>query len=244
MSCSLASLVLDLFLLGHSHVAEGEAGKGLEFERRVRAHMTRVGLLNASGFTVFGRKSISGLYHQLDEQTACTNALVVGEWKAYRGKIPKNELLRFKSVTDDYWLGANGRINTSIMRVFGGTGRVSEAMTVFAAQWGIVLVTPDTWPIPALCDPDLLWSPGDLIGPTPAELRTLSSLAKPLNSIIARQHDGSWRMPPVLSGDDLIPRIRLWQAWSDRAWDWWHGQSGARFENLVEQRLFSPGLAA
>src|SRR5688500_16957759 len=102
----LAALCLDFFLLGHAHVAAGLAGQGAAFEARVRDHLNTIGLPNARGFRVFGRRSVSGLYHQLDEQTACHGAMVIGEWKAYRGAIPKNDLLRFKGATDDYWLAS------------------------------------------------------------------------------------------------------------------------------------------
>src|SRR5687768_17019322 len=113
---SLGALCLDLFLLAHAHVSAGEAGLGAAFERRVRRHLNALGLPNASGFRVFGKRSLSGLYHQLDERTSCQDALVVGEWKSYRGTIPKNDLLRFKAATDDYWLASAARLSLPIVR--------------------------------------------------------------------------------------------------------------------------------
>lgn len=123
---TLASLCLDLFLLGHAHLAAGQTGDGFAFERRVRAHLGVCGLPDARGFRVLGRRSLSGLYHQLDEQTECGEALVVGEWKAWSGRISKNELLRFKAATDDYWLGAVNRVEVPVVRVFGGTHRPGD----------------------------------------------------------------------------------------------------------------------
>ncbi len=56
------------------------------------------------GCSFLGRASLSGLAHQVDAVIGCRDVIVIGEWKAYRGTIPKNELLRFKAVSDDYYL--------------------------------------------------------------------------------------------------------------------------------------------
>ena len=234
---SLAALCLDFFLLSHAHLAAGLAGQGAAFERRVRAHLNALGLPNGGGFRVFGRRSMSGIYHQLDEQTACGDALVIGEWKAYQGHIPKNDLLRFKAVTDDYWLASAARLSTPVVRVFGGTGTVTEAMRVYAAQWGIVLVTPATWPAPALCDRDLLWASGDLDGPSPIDRRSLASLVRPLHAVLTPQPDGAWRIPPVPPAPEVMARLRVWDHWSERAWRWWDVPRQGRFDALLEDRL-------
>ena len=233
---TLAQLCTDLFLLGHAHLAAGVVGDGAGFERRIRAHLDAMGLPNASGFRVLGRRSISGLYHQIDEQTGCGDALVIGEWKAYSGCIPKNDLLRFKAATDDYWLAGASPLGLPVIRVFGGTGRVTEAMRTYAAHWGIVLVTPDRWPVPALCDEDLLWSPAELDPPPAIDRRTMVSLVRPLDAMLAAQADGSWRVPPMAPAADLGHRLRVWKHWSDSAWAWWDDASPARFEALVEAR--------
>jgi hypothetical protein len=207
---SLAGLCLDLFLLGHAHLAAGEAGDGLGFERRVRGHLDQHGLPTAAGFRVFGRRSLSGLYHQLDEQTSCQQALVVGEWKSYTGRIPKNDLLRFKAATDDYWLAAAAaNTHLPVMRLFGGTGTASVAMRTYAAHWGIVLITPDRWPIPTLGDPHLLWSSAEVDPPSPSDQRALASLVRPLNTVLQPCIDGSWRTPPMAPANDIAARCRL-----------------------------------
>jgi hypothetical protein len=233
---SLAQLCEDLFLLGHAHLAAGVMGDGAGFERRVRGHLDALGLPNARGFRVLGRRTISGLYHQIDEQTHCADALVIGEWKAYSGVIPKNELLRFKAATDDYWLAGAASSPIPVVRVFGGTGHVTDAMRTYAAQSGIILITPSRWPVPTLCDPDLLWSPGELDAPAAADCRTLASLVRPMGAVLAPQPDGSWRVPPMARAADVAARLRLWDAWSDTAWTWWDDASSARFEALVEAR--------
>ncbi|MDZ5661400.1 hypothetical protein SFC79_06440 [Nocardioides sp. S-58] len=233
---SLGALCLDLFLLGHAHLAAGHAGDGFGFERRVRAHLNATGEPNPAGFRVFGRRSLSGIYHQLDEQTRCAQAAVVGEWKAYTGQIPKNELLRFKAATDDYWLSPSTRRDRPLVRLFGGTGTVTPAMRVYAAQWGIILITPDRWPIPTLIDPDLLWAPGDLPAPAARDVRALATITRPLNDILAPHANGGWQVPAIPTAADLATRFQLWQTWSDRAWAWWDDQVPARFDWLLETR--------
>ena len=233
---SLGALCLDLFLLGHAHLAAGHAGDGAGLERRIRAHLDAKGESNPHGFRVFGRRSLSGIYHQLDEQTRCARAAVVGEWKAYTGQIPKNDLLRFKAATDDYWLSPSTRRDRPVIRIFGGTGTVTPAMRVYAAQWGIILITPDRWPIPTLTDPDLLWAPGDLPEPAARDVRALATITRPLNDILAPMAHGGWQAPPMPTAADLATRFRLWQTWSDRAWAWWDDQAPARFDWLLETR--------
>ena len=233
---TLAELCLDLFLLGHAHLAAGAAGDGAGFERRVRTHLNTIGLPDARGFRVLGRHSLSGLYHQLDEQTGCSEALIIGEWKAYTGHIPKNDLLRFKGATDDYWLNPSARSHLPVMRVFGGTGTVTQAMRTYAAQWGIILVTPDRWPIPTLSDPHLMWSPGDLQPPCPIDRRTMANLTRPLGAVLAPQPGGSWRIPPIALPADTASRLRVWEHWSERAWAWWDDASHARFDALLDAR--------
>jgi hypothetical protein len=240
---SLADLCLDLFLLGHAHLAAGQAGDGVAFERRVRDHLDTVALSHGTGFRIFPRRSTSGIYHQLDEEITCAQACVVGEWKAYTGQIPKNDLIRFKSATDDYWLAHTTRRDQPVVRIFGGTGSVTEAMRAYAAQWGIIRIVPDRWPIPTLCDPELLSSPGRLDPPSQLDRRALTSLARPLNTVLELQQDRSWRIPAVPTPADLDGRLQLWEQWSDRAWGWWDDDVPARFDWLVDSRI-ATGLAA
>ena len=73
------------------------------------------------GFTVFGHMSLSGLSHQIDGTLDCADALVIGEWKSHANGIPKNEILRFKAATDDFYMAmANATPNRPIMRVLVG----------------------------------------------------------------------------------------------------------------------------
>lgn len=87
MSRDLAGLSLDLFLLGHAHLTGDRAGDGYAFERRVRAYLNAAAMPHASEFRVFGRRTLSGLHHQLDEQTRCPDALVIGGRRAGAGLV-------------------------------------------------------------------------------------------------------------------------------------------------------------
>jgi hypothetical protein len=106
------------------------------------------------------------------------------------------------------------------MRVFGGTGRVSPAMRVYAAHAGIALVTPDRWPIPALCDPQLLWGPAELEPPSPVDVQSMVSLVQPLEHVLRPSPDGSWRVPPAALASDIAVRLDVWLDHSERAWEW------------------------
>jgi hypothetical protein len=240
---TLAGLCLDLFLAAHAHLAAGRCGDGRGLERRIADYLDQSGMPNSNGFRVFGRGSLSGIYHQLDEQTTCTRAHVAGEWKAYTGQIPKNDLLRFKAATDDYWLAAGARRDKPLIRVFGGTGRVTQAMRTYAAHWGIVLITPDRWPIPTLYDPYLIWGPTGMDAPSPLDTRVLRTLMQPLGDVLTPMPDGSWRVPAMAEATDLAHRLQLWQTWSDRAWEWWDDAAPSRFDWLLDSRL-GPGDAA
>ena len=76
---------------------------------------------------------------------SCTDAIVLAEWKAYRGVFPKNELLRFKAATDDYYmsLGTAG-LSRPVFRIFGGIGIASDDLRRYAALHGIALTTTAT----------------------------------------------------------------------------------------------------
>ncbi len=232
----LAELALDLFLLGHEYRSRGLAGDGFGFERLVRSHLDGRGMPNSSGFRVFGQHSLSGLYHQIDEQTRCEQVHVVGEWKAYRGRIPKNDLLRFKAVTDDYWMSPEAQHRVPVVRIFGGTGTVTDAMRVYAAQWGIVLVTPDRWPIPVLCHDRLVWSVGDSDTPSVTSRRALASLVQPMNRILVPGPRGGWTIPALTSAGNLKSRLALWSSLSEAAWESWNDRRPASFEWLLAHR--------
>jgi hypothetical protein len=69
-------------------------------ERRVERYLAAKGVRRIqvfSGVRSLGSHSLSGLYHQIDATGRTREAAVIGELKAYRSWIPKNDLLRFKA---------------------------------------------------------------------------------------------------------------------------------------------------
>lgn len=215
---TFTTLLRDLFCLSNVHAASGGAGDGRAFERRVERHFAAVGVRAVevfSGVRSLGSQSLSGLYHQIDATGVTRDALIVGEWKAYRGAIPKNDLLRFKAATDDYWLHQYKYAQSPIMRIFGGTGTVSASMRRYAAQWGICLFTSDMWPSPILASSTTSWS-----GRYPDQLarRHLGWLARPHGAVMIPQGDGSWSIPRVPSDAIIDDFLALQDRWSAERW--------------------------
>jgi hypothetical protein len=192
---SLTAFLRDFFCVANAHLAAGEAGDGRAFERRVERHLAATGVRAVevfSGVHWLGSHSLSGLYHQIDATASTRDAVVIGEWKAYRGSIPKNDLLRFKAATDDYWLQLHSYASAPVIRVFGGTGQASPALRRYAAQWGICLITPDRWPAPLLAAETTAWPAA---APDRLARRHLAWLCRPMNAVCAPQPDGGWLIP-------------------------------------------------
>lgn len=230
------SLLRDFFCLAHVHLAAGEAGNGRAFERRVERHLAAVGVRPVevfSGVRSLGSQSLSGLYHQIDATGATREAVVIAEWKAYRGAIPKNDLLRFKAVTDDYWLRQHPFATAPVVRVFGGTGYVSPALRRYAAQWGICLITTDWWPAPLLASDTTAWPAA---GPDRLARRYLAWLTRPLGSVCIPQPDGSWVIPKPASEAAIDHFLRLHQRWSEELWRRF-GTGRANFEQWMRDTI-------
>jgi hypothetical protein len=215
---SFTSFVRDLFCLANIQLAAGEAGDGHAFEARIARHLAAVGIRPVevfSGVKSMGSQSLSGLYHQIDASGAIHEAIVIGEWKTYRGSIPKNELLRFKAATDDYWLRQYPYAAAPVMRVFGGTGHVSTELRRYAAHWGICLITADRWPVPILASESTMWHHQ---GPDRLARRYLAWLSRPLNTVCAPHPDGSWSIPRLPAEPAIDHFLRLHDHWSGELW--------------------------
>lgn len=232
----------DLFCLAHVHLATGGAGDGRAFERRIERHLTTLGVRPVevfSGVRSLGSQSLSGLYHQIDYTGATRGAIVIGEWKAHRGAIPKNDLIRFKAATDDYWLRQHPFATAPVMRVFGGTGHASPPLRRYAAQWGICLITTDRWPTPLLAAATTSWPDG---GPDRLARRYLAWLSRPLNAVCAPQPDGSWSIPKPATDATIDHFLALHDRWSDELWRRFDRRPGS-FDAWVEATVTS-GAAA
>ena len=133
----------------------------------------------------FGHISLSGLGHQLDGALGCFDALVLAEWKAYRGKLPKNELLRFKAATDDYYTArGHSRLSRPVFRIFGGVGTASDSLRAYAALHGIALIDSDRWPLALLAASDFIWPQDPTSGPPSSDRRTLCWGIRSMQSVL------------------------------------------------------------
>jgi hypothetical protein len=229
-------LVRDLFCLANAHLAAGAAGDGRAFERRVERHLAAIGVRPAevfSGVRSLGSQSLSGLRHQIDAAGATRDAIVIGEWKTYRGAIPKNELMRFKAATDDYWLRQHPFATAPVIRIFGGTGFVAPALRRYAAQYGICLITADRWPAPLLASDSTVW-PED--GPDHVARRYLGWLSRPLNTVLIPQPDGSCSIPKPATDGAIDHILALHDHWSGQLWRRFTQRPGS-FDEWIENTI-------
>ena len=127
---TLSDFCRDLFLLAYVGIADSGPIRGWRWEQRVAGYLAKQGApveVLPGGYKLFGHVSLSTLKHQIDGTIGCADAIVIGEWKAFKGKIPKNELLRFKAATDDYFMALGGQApKRPVVRIFGGTGEASD----------------------------------------------------------------------------------------------------------------------
>lgn len=233
MRPSIASVCLDVFLLGLDFTADGRAGDGYGFEDVVARHLARrgVAIRGASAMRIVGPQSLSGLRHQIDAQGELGDGFLIGEWKAYRGTIPKNDLLRFQAVTEDYWLQNPRAAGMPVFRFFGGAGKVTQAARRFAARWGISVITPDTWPALALADPTVAWPEGG--GPSSLDRRALAWLGRPVQAVYETTSDGRLALPPPVEDAVVDARLALQDRWSEAAWNWWFDHRPSRLFDLA-----------
>lgn len=220
---SFAALCRDLFLLAQDDLPSQGATRGRAWEHRIAEHLTRRGVpveAVPGGCRILGHASLSGLAHQIDGSFACADAFVIGEWKAYRGAIPKNEVLRFKAATDDYYAAmARSLPQRPIMRVFGGIGRASRDLRCYAALHGIAVIDPEHWPAAVLAAESLRWPDRTDPVPTSDEQHELAWLCRPLQQVLQPRPDGSLVIPPAATPSRLATVIDLHDHWSARLWD-------------------------
>lgn len=186
------------------------------------------------GVRVFGVVPASGLRHQTDAALICADALVIGEWKSYAGMVPKNEVLRFKAVTDDLYDSLARRPpkpKQPVLRLFGVAGGVSRQLRWYAARHGIAIVDGSRWPAPVLADPELPWPLG--AGPTGIDRLRLAWLSRSMQEVYPRLPDGSLRLPPPPSDPTVEALLSLQDRWSNRLWAALDADYGS-FERFAE----------
>jgi hypothetical protein len=171
------------------------------------------------GLTLLGHTSLSGLRHQIDSVFASDEAIVVAEWKAHHGAIPKNELLRFKAASDDYLMALAGSMpRRPVIRVFGGPGFASERIRRYAALHGIVIIDARRWPAPVLASTDVEWPAMGGLGLGDTARRILGWGSRPWQSVMRPVRGGAFFVDataPIIRVDRFL---RLESYWSDRLW--------------------------
>jgi hypothetical protein len=222
-------LCRDLYLLTQDFDAASGPERGWSWERRIAEALYLQGFpvrSVAGGLEVHGAVPASGLRHQIDAEIRCRDSLVIGEWKAYTAPVPKNEVLRFKAVTDDVYETMSARPpRMALMRLFGSAGDASVELRRYAARHGIALVERSRWPAAVLADSELRW-PADM-APSEYDRRRLAWLCRPIQRVFRLQPDGSLRVPrpPAASAIDALLALHDW--WSERLSGILENHSGA-----------------
>lgn len=230
----------DVFLLAQRGVYGNGTGRGTAWEETIAEYLRRTGIpadALPGGAQVFGHAALSGLQHQIDGCFECSDALLIAEWKAHRGVVPKNEVLRFKAVTDDYLYAFRGGFpQKPVFRVFGGIGHMSESVRMYAAIHGIVLVEPHRWPAPWLADRTIVWPDRSCQGPRDEDRQLLRSLSRPVQTVLRPRANGGFLIPPPPSPSAVSAALLLHVTWSDRLWEAFDTEPGV-FEELIDQRV-------
>lgn len=218
---SYAALCRDLYLLAQRPDDGVGPARGPRWEEEIADELALQGYpveTLPGGIRVFGVVPQSGLRHQTDAAIECVDACVIGEWKSYRGPVPKNEVLRFKAVSDDlYDALLTQHLRLPILRLFGVRGDASRELRWYAARHGITLVERSRWPAPVLADLATPWPPGT--GPARIDRSRLAWLSRPLQRICRPLENGALelRRPPSLAAVEAL--LDLHDLWSERLWD-------------------------
>ena len=235
---SLSQLCQDLFLLAYAGIEDSGPRRGWRWEQRVSGYLARRGVpveTLPGGYQLFGHVSLSSLKHQIDGTIGCDDAIVIGEWKAFKDKIPKNELLRFKAATDDYFMALGDQApKRPVVRIFGGTGEASDPIRSYAYHHGIVLVENGMWPVPTLMADNSFWRRSDAGGPNAVDRAHLGWAARPFQKVLAAQNGGAFVFPKPPAKAQIEALLSLHEYWSDELWDQLEYEPGC-FESMVEK---------
>jgi hypothetical protein len=217
----LPVLCAELYKMALEELPGAGAERGWRWEKRIADGLAERGFPARAvpgGVEIHGVLPASGLRHQIDASISCRDAEVIGEWKAYRGPVPKNEVLRFKAVTDDLYDALSVRPpRRPVYRLFGVAGDASSELRWYATRHGITLVEQSRWPAPVLADELLPWPAGE--GPSDVDRRRLAWLSRPLQHVYPRLPDGSLVLPPRLPDPAIESLLYLQDRWSDELWD-------------------------
>ena len=235
---TLASLCRDLFLLAHTDIDGHGPRRGWEWERRISEYLASRNVPAEShpgGYTVFGHVSLSTLKHQIDGSIGCSDAIVVAEWKAFKDRMPKNELLRFKAASDDYFMALGSNMpNRPVVRIFGGTGYASDEIRAYAYLHGIVLIEKERWPTPTLVSNSVIQNSAKFTGPEVADRKHMAWTFRPVQKVLVAQKDGSFVFPKPPPTAMINSLSSIHEYWSDALWEEMDSEPGG-FELMVER---------
>jgi hypothetical protein len=235
---TFAAFCRDLFVLASACRLPHGPERGRAWETSVFDYITRRLTATESipgGYRFCGYASVSGLAHQLDSTCGLGEAIVLAEWKAHRGRIPKNDLLRFKAASDDYLVGLGRAVpRRPVFRLFGGPGESSDELRAYAAQHGITIISRRHWPIPMLVSDRFIWPTTPTQGPRADERRLLGWAARPWQRVMTAQPGGAFLVNPPASAAMIHALLRLQAHWSDRLWDA-VDEEPRRFSGLIER---------
>ena len=234
---TLPALCRDLFLLAHIESNEPGPRRGWKWEHQIADYLAiRNVPVEAlpGGHTVFGHVSLSALRHQIDGVIGCADAIVVAEWKAFKGDMPKNELLRFKAASDDYFMAIGSDTpSRPVVRVFGGTGYASDEVRSYAYLHGIALIERGRWPAPALITENIVRRRQESPRPGAADRKHLAWTFRPVQSVFVARDDGSFLFPRPPAPAMIKSLNSLHEYWSDALWEEIDGEPGV-FERMIE----------
>ena len=235
---TLPVLCRDLFLLANADNDVRGSRRGRQWEQQIADYLAMRNMpveVLPGGCTVLGHTSLSMLRHQIDSAIGCADAIVIAEWKAFRDVMPKNELLRFKAATDDYFMAMGNNVPSQpVVRVFGGTGYASDELRAYAYLHGIALIERGRWPVPALVSDNVVRQCPDVVGLSAADRKHLAWTFRPVQSVLVAQHDGSFVVPrpPALARIKALDSLH--EYWSDALWEEIDSQPGV-FEVMVKR---------
>lgn len=240
---NLADLCRDVFLLAQLGIDGSGPVRGRRWEQRVTDHLAMKGVPvepQPGGYSVLGHVSLSRLKHQIDGTLGCADAIIMAEWKAFKHKLPKNELLRFKAATDDYFMAfGNEDLSRPVIRIFGGIGEASDSVRAYAHHHGIVLIERGRWPVPVLVS-DRVFSPRPhSLNLGAVDRKHLAWAVRPMQRVLMGQDDGAFVVPKPPENARIEALLSLHDQCSEALWEEWDREPG-RFEDIlsaIEYRL-------
>ena len=233
---TLSNLCRDIFFLAQIDIDGSGPVRGRLWEQRVADHLASHGVPSEplpGGYSIFGHVSMSTLKHQIDGTLECSDAIVIGEWKAFKDKLPKNELLRFKAATDDYFMALGSDApSRPVIRIFGGIGEATDAIRAYAYLHGIALIERGRWPVPVLIANKAFNPASDYPGPGAADRKHLGWAVRPMQRVLVSQVDGSFVFPKPPEKARIQAMLSLHDHWSDALWEEWDSKPG-QFEDAL-----------